>query len=884
MKKTIIFPLLFASLLCFAQQEKLGTIERNNKGIITSIAFNDTERDKSPRSADVFFKQYLEIKDSDHFKKVPHNSKRPNYVHEHYDQYYNGVKIEGAGYNFHFKNGQMYFANGSYVKVEGLNATPTISVGNAVDYFLKYKGIEKEMVVDTITNLLIKEVGISTGGDITTSVFLVYRIYLESDHPNNNEVGYINAHTGEIVATEPRLTDLTGTFSTRYSGSRQAETSVTTGGYRLYDNSRGATIHTQNMQNSTLISNAVELVDNDNNWTTAEHSANKNDMGLDIHWALQGIYDYLYNTHNINSYDDAGFSINAYFRYGSLTDDRDNARWNGTASYLAFGDGVYTFNALASVDVIAHEFGHGITQYQIGWGGTFDQAAFNEGMSDIWGAILEQRIRPSATWQIGEQVMANGKSYLRNLQNTTDNNAHSKISDTFGSTFYNNAPNEIDQFYIRSGVFSHWFYILANGESGTNDLGNSYSVTGIGLNFAEELVVEAVFNNYLSGTTTYSQIRTAMINAATAIYGSNSCQVKSITDAWYAVGVGAAASPITISGSSQICTTQTYNIPGLPTGATVTWSVTGTYSISGSNAADSVVVQQTSNGYGVLTASINTGCGNITVTKNLEPLSILFTPWGSGSGPCGEGLASVNIPLGNSFSWQVSGDLAINGGGQTLSTTDNSVVISGTNGTITVTTSACGSAVQLDYNYEPYKRDIIVAANPMIGSDPLSASIQNIDFSYTDIKWYIDGVYIYNTWGNPEAFFDTNNPPCGTHILSAKAVLSCGSTVEIGSVQIERYCSGWWRSMVVYPNPASSYLSVEPDAEKLKALSAIEKSAMREYEVSLYDIKGKLLLRKRSNDYKVNLDIHNLKSDNYFLHIKIDGEKEIVKRQVMVRK
>jgi hypothetical protein len=136
--------------------------------------------------------------------------------------------------------------------------------------------------------LFTKEINKEKGNDSLTYIGLVYRIYLQADHSDNTEIGFVNAHTGQVVATAPRLTDLIGTFATRYSGSSQASTDPVTGGHRLFDNTRGATIHSRNMQNSTtLISNAVELVDNDNNWTSVEHAISKNDMGLDVHWSLQ---------------------------------------------------------------------------------------------------------------------------------------------------------------------------------------------------------------------------------------------------------------------------------------------------------------------------------------------------------------------------------------------------------------------------------------------------------------------------------------------------------------------------------------------------------------------------------------------------------------------
>ncbi len=623
MKKTITCIALSAiSFLCFSQTEKLGLIERNSKGTITSVEFRGSEGEKSPRTASDFFTQYLDVKATDHFEKVPYKSKRPGFVHEHYDQHYQGVKVEGAGYNFHFKDGQMYFANGHYVAVEGLNATPSITQEDAINSFLKFKNIEKEKVAGSITELLVKEISKVTSKDTLVSVELVYRVYLQADHEHNDEVGFVDAHTGEVVATEPRLTDLTGTFATRYSGSRQAQTDPVTGGHRLFDNTRGATIHTRNMQNNTtLIANAVELIDNDNNWTAAEHSASKNDMGLDVHWTLQEIYDYLSNTHGINSFDDNNEPINAYIRYGTNTLQRDNAFWDNTINVLYFGQGVSTFKPLAAIDVVAHEFGHGITDFQIGWLYSGDRAAFDEGMSDIWGAIFEQRIRPSSTWRIGEQVMANGKSFLRNLQNTNDNNAHTKIANTFGGSQYNSGDH-----YVRSGVLSHWFYILVNGKSGTNDVGNSYNVTGIGLDRAEELIMEAVFNNYLDATTTYSSVRTAMINAATAIFCANSTEVKAVTDAWYAVGVGNAYSGVVMAttGAAIICASEVYQISNLPSGTTVTWSSTWNSAPYPTLVHNSPNINELTinNTYGypsttTLTATISGSCGPRTLTKQI---------------------------------------------------------------------------------------------------------------------------------------------------------------------------------------------------------------------------------------------------------------------------
>ena len=422
-----------------------------------------------------------------------------------------------------------------------------------------------------MAELIIKEIPEKTD----TLPALVYRVYLYADFPQNREIGFIDAHTGSLRMTGPAFIDFSaqGTFTTRYSGSQQGITHHYQGGYHLVDSTRNAVIHTWNLEGRTDISSRVELTDNDNNWTQAEHRPNNNDMGLDVQWALQGIYDRLYNTHNINSMDDDadndgnGFAINAHARYG---DNHDNAYWIPTERVLLFGEGGDDFRSLASVDVVAHEFGHGITHFQIGWNSTIDQRAFNEGMSDIWAVIMEHRIRPNSVWQIGEQITKN-HSCLRNIQNTNASNAMSQIANTYASPQYNSGNS-----YVRGGIFSHWFYLLVNGGTGVNALGRSYSVLGIGMDMAENLIVKAVYDGYLRFTTSYAQIRTSMVNAAREIAGTNSFLEHQIENAWYAVGVGNTQYQPSISGPSSVCNQATYSIENLPPGATVQWATSDT--------------------------------------------------------------------------------------------------------------------------------------------------------------------------------------------------------------------------------------------------------------------------------------------------------------------
>jgi len=345
------------------------------------------------------------------------------------------------------------------------------------------------------------------------------------------------------------------------------------------------------------------------------------------------------------------------------------------------------------------------------------------------------------------------------------------------------------------------------------------------------------------------------------------------------------ANPINCAGANGLCSlnpaitgtmndcASTFNLNPLPNDVTINWSSKyGYLSVINGQGTSAVTIKRNQNITDTLFATLTNSCGaNVVVKKAITALSITITP--DDSGPCG-GTATVAGATG-SFTWTVTGNLLINGTSTTLTTTSNQISFTGTEGLVEVTNGAC--LVNLSEYFVPFQPQIHFTVNPAIGGEPLSASVYPYNYGYSAIRWYLDGTLLET---GTEIFY-VSNPPCGNSEVKVEIDLGCGTTVT-STATFERICS-WWRSMVIYPNPASSYLNIQPDAEKLKTLSATEKSAMKEYEASLYDIRGKLLLKGRSNGYRLNLDTRHLKSDYYFIHIKIDGEKEIIKKQVIIK-
>ncbi|GET28920.1 M4 family metallopeptidase [Prolixibacter sp. SD074] len=521
----------------------------------------------------------------------------------------------------------MVYAHGNFVAIDDMDIAPILTSIDARNAFADYKNIPIDSIVNFQSELLIRE--FSYGNSDSSSIpKLVYKVTIDAECIVNNEIGYIDANSGKVLATIPRMTGISyvGTFSTRYSGTQTAKTMLGSGKYRLEDDSRAAPIHTKNLNNSTNITNAAEIYDYNNIWTSSEHSPNNIDMGLDVHWALQEIYDYFYDNYEISSFNDNSFDINAFIRWGNDPDDRDNAKWDPTYNRLLFGEGYTYLNPIASLDAVAHEYGHGISDMQADI--PYDDvpsAAIQEGLSDIWSVILENAIEPVNIWQIGDQVVKSG-SCMRNNANPTDALAKYQLSVTYGSPSFNNTTSQ----YIKSGVFSYWFYLLVNGGSGTNEIGDSYSVYGIGMDEAEEFITNSIYDEYLDNLSSFSDFKSAFSNAAMVYYGDSSFIKNQVDMAFYAVGLSTEPNPLNydITGANLLCTSsnETYTLNGdVPSNATVNWTSSSNINIISSSNTSAIC---SGNGYGSswLRATVTINGNSFSVTNydiGVGPPSIL---------------------------------------------------------------------------------------------------------------------------------------------------------------------------------------------------------------------------------------------------------------------
>lgn len=545
-KKNIAFLGMFLiSCSVFSQVKEKEIISKNSKGKAELINFIETKVNSDDKSVDAFLKkQYGSKNDVDFILDSKKNVTENKLASKKYQQLYKGLQVEFGVQNVVSENGNLKVISGRYIDISEINVIPKLTEKEALSFALKSIGAKSYMWENKSNeDFLKKEQNDSNAtfypkGEllvIERDIFgenpipvLAYKFDIYALNPISRDYIYIDANNGDLLLNDPIMKDIQGIGNTRYSGQRPFETQQSGTQYKLRDYSRGSGIETYNMNKGTDYNSATDFIDNDNNWTSSEYNnINKDNAALDAHWGAEKTYDYFLLKHNRNSYNGSRAIIKNYVHFSNAY---DNAYWDGQR--MTYGDGGSLFSPLTSVDVVGHEIGHGVCSYTANLIYSNESGAINEGLSDIWGAMVEYFAEPTKqTYLIGEEIKLGGGA-IRSMINPK---SYSQ-PDTYKGTNWYLGTGDNGGVHTNSGIMNHWFYILSEGKSGTNDIGNSYVVTGIGKEKSAKIVYRAE-SVYFTATTNYLQASALTIQAANDLYGVNSLEALTVENAWYAVGV-----------------------------------------------------------------------------------------------------------------------------------------------------------------------------------------------------------------------------------------------------------------------------------------------------------------------------------------------------------
>lgn len=234
-----------------------------------------------------------------------------------------------------------------------------------------------------------------------------------------------------------------------------------------------------------------------------------------------------------DSLDGNGMRLNGYVHYGSAY---NNAFWNGSEMIFGDGDGVLFSDFTKSLDVIAHELTHGVTEFSAGLEYHNQSGALNESISDVFGSLVKQwsnqQTAEQADWLIGAEVFTPGTSgdALRSMKapgKAYNNPVLGRDPQPDNMSKYVHLPDTDDGdnggVHINSGIPNRAFYLTAIGIGG----------------FAWEAPAHIWYAALKASSpkTDFQQFADTTYLQAGQIYGQQSAEQQAVLGAWKEVGI-----------------------------------------------------------------------------------------------------------------------------------------------------------------------------------------------------------------------------------------------------------------------------------------------------------------------------------------------------------
>ena len=455
-------------------------------------------------------------------------------------QYYKGLPVVGGELIIHInEKGVIHLLNGNYLSPIDVSIEPTIDGDTALQVAYTELQDKSDLRLTKGPSLVIYD------------SHLAYHFVISYAEPLIQQWWYyVDAHTGEVILrynNVPKCVPTSDGTPAQVTGNRLVEEGggiVTVTGWHDNDGN-------------------YYLYNPANNWGIFDESTNC--------WALNTFSDWgdsyrvemaaAYNLSLIQqwvtdvlgrcSFDEVNCplsqaSIHVEWNIPTMLCDTCAAMWDPENNTILIGDGDgSSYAPFSTLDIMAHEYGHGITQYTSGLQYYGESGALNESYSDIMGTAVEFACQPDGTsaypdsipgsipghadWLCGEDTTLY-KEAMRDLKNP---GTFEHPSYYWGTNWFSGDVHNDDQggVHLNSGVQNFAFYLLAEGGSGSND-GHSYNITGIGVEDAAKVAMRANIE-YLTSRSLFSDSRDAWIAAADDL----SLPTATVEAVWDAVGV-----------------------------------------------------------------------------------------------------------------------------------------------------------------------------------------------------------------------------------------------------------------------------------------------------------------------------------------------------------
>jgi len=335
---------------------------------------------------------------------------------------------------------------------------------------------------------------------------------------------FIDAKTGKVVFRYNSLmfhTGTTGWGRGRYAGCKVLNTyhNHSESTYQLRDTTRSsAEVLTYDLAGSNDRDNITLSADPNNAWNDRNRTPRENSQEpeVDAHHFLGIVLDYYANVHGRDSYDDLGSNAEICAHYRT---NWDNALWDPNRNRIYLGDDTgANRDYWSSLDIIAHEFTHGVTANSAGlnyWDP--EGGGLHESFSDFFAAMINQ------DWLFGEEICLGASAPNDALRSQHDPTLYGDPD------HYSNIGAGV---HANSCITSKAGYLMAHG--GTN---NGIEIFALGKELTERLWYRALVT-YLTPTSQYTDFRSALEDSCDDLYPGKAWIRAVVQNALASVGIG----------------------------------------------------------------------------------------------------------------------------------------------------------------------------------------------------------------------------------------------------------------------------------------------------------------------------------------------------------
>lgn len=455
---------------------------------------------------------------------------------------------------------------------------------------------------------------------------------------------YVDARTGRVLASREHV--IYGTGTGNWEGSVSIPTSGSGTSFSM-TNSNATTLKCQNATGNATFTGT------DDAWGNG--SATDRETGcVDAFYSAEQERQMLSSWLGRNGMNGTGGWVP--IRVG-LADV--NAYYDGTQVQIGHRQGSNEW--IGAMDVVAHEFGHGVDDKTPGG---ISRGNTQEFVADTFGTATEffaNNPADPADYTIGEEINLVGSGPIRDMSNPAN------VGDPV--CYSSSIPSA--EVHAAAGPGDHWWYLLANGGASKC---NGQTVSGIGVQKAMKIMYNAMLMK--TTTSSYLKYRTWTLTAAKNLYPGSCAEFNAVKAAWNAVSVPAqTADPTCTTGGNTVTVTN----PGAQTGTvgtakslqiTASDSAAGqtlTYAATGLPAGLSI-----SSSTGLISGTPTTAgtySSTVTVTDTTGATGSATFSWtigGGGGGTCtaGQKLGNPGFETGTAAPWTASSGVIDNSAGQ----------------------------------------------------------------------------------------------------------------------------------------------------------------------------------------------------------------------------